>query len=175
VLQSAVLDRGEIQLKLELININDIIEKAVKNVIIQVEKNGGTIEIDSKAKNTTILADQVHITNVIYNLLDNANKYTPSDPKIIISTEDVVNGVVIKIKDNGIGISKENQHKIFDKLYRVPTGDRHDVKGFGLGLSYVKAIIDKHKGEITINSSLGKGTTFSIHLSLKPKDYEQKD
>ncbi len=175
VLQSAVLDRGEIQLKLELININDIIEKAVKNVIIQVEKNGGTIEIDSKAKNTTILADQVHITNVIYNLLDNANKYTPCNPKIIISTEDVVNGVVIKIKDNGIGISKENQHKIFDKLYRVPTGDRHDVKGFGLGLSYVKAIIDKHKGEITINSSLGKGTTFSIHLSLKPKDYEQKD
>lgn len=175
VLQSAVLDRGEIQLKLEQIDLDNIIEKAVKNVIIQVEKNNGTIVIDSKAKNTSILADSIHITNVIYNLLDNANKYTPSEPKITISTEDVVKGVVIKIKDNGIGISKENQQKIFDKLYRVPTGDRHDVKGFGLGLSYVKAIIDKHEGKITISSSLGKGTTFSIHLPLKPHNYEQKD
>lgn len=175
VLQSAVLDRGEIQLKLEQIDLNNIIEKAVKNVIIQVEKNNGTIEIDSRAKNTSILADSIHITNVIYNLLDNANKYTPSNPRITISTEDVVKGVVIKIKDNGIGITKENQQKIFDKLYRVPTGDRHDVKGFGLGLSYVKAIIDKHEGKITISSSLGKGTTFSIHLPLKPHNYEQKD
>ena len=175
VLQSAVLDRGEIQLKLEEIDLNSIIEKAVKNVIIQVEKNNGTITINSKAKNTSILADTVHITNVIYNLLDNANKYTPSEPKIIISTEDVVKGVVIKIKDNGIGISKDNQQKIFDKLYRVPTGDRHDVKGFGLGLSYVKAIIDKHEGKITISSSLGKGTTFSIHLPLKPHNYDQKN
>lgn len=175
VLQSAVLDRGEIQLKLEQIEINEIIEKAVKNVIIQVEKNNGTIKINSNAKNTSILGDKVHITNVIYNLLDNANKYTPESPTIIVSTEDVVKGVVIKIKDDGIGISKENQEKIFEKLYRVPTGDRHDVKGFGLGLSYVKAIIDKHKGKITVNSSLGKGTTFSIHLPLKPENYDQKD
>lgn len=175
VLQSAVLDRGEIQLKPEPIELNSIIEKAVKNVIIQVEKKNGTILIDSKAKNTLITADKVHITNVIYNLLDNANKYTPDSPVITISTEDIVNGVVIKIKDNGIGISKENQQKIFDRLYRVPTGDRHDVKGFGLGLSYVKAIIDKHKGKITINSSIGKGTTFSIHLPLKLENYEQED
>ncbi|MCT4580143.1 MAG: HAMP domain-containing histidine kinase [Flavobacteriales bacterium] len=175
VLQSAVLDRGEIQLKPEPLDINSIIEKAVKNVIIQVEKKNGTIAIESKATNTNIIADRVHITNVIYNLLDNANKYTPESPKINISTEDVVNGIVIKIRDNGIGISKENQQKIFDRLYRVPTGDRHDVKGFGLGLSYVKAIIDKHHGKITINSSLGKGTTFSIHLPLKPENYEQKN
>lgn len=175
VLQSAVLDRGEIQLKPEEIDINTIIEKAVKNVIIQVEKKNGTISIDSKAQNTNVIADKVHITNVIYNLLDNANKYTPDTPQINISTEDIVNGIVIKIKDNGIGISKENQQKIFDRLYRVPTGDRHDVKGFGLGLSYVKAIIDKHQGKITINSSLGKGTTFSIHLPLKPENYEQKN
>lgn len=175
VLQSAVLDRGEIQLKPELIDINSIIEKAVKNVTIQVEKKNGTILIDSKANNTNIIADKVHITNVIYNLLDNANKYTPEKPQITISTEDIVNGIVIKIKDNGIGISKENQQKIFDRLYRVPTGDRHDVKGFGLGLSYVKAIIDKHNGKITISSSLGKGTTFSIHLPLKLENYEQEN
>lgn len=175
VLQSAVLDRGEIQLKLEQIDLNQIIEKAVKNVIIQVEKNNGTIKIDSRAKNTIIIADRIHITNVIYNLLDNANKYTPNNPKITICTEDVVKGVVIRIKDNGIGISKENQQKVFEKLYRVPTGDRHDVKGFGLGLSYVKAIVEKHEGKITINSSLGKGTTFSIHLPIKPENYEQED
>ena len=171
VLQSAVLDRGDITLNIESINVNDIIEKAVKNVSIQVEKNNGSIEIDYKAKHTIIEGDKVHITNVIYNLLDNANKYSPN-PKIKISTEDIVNGIVIKIEDNGIGISKEHQQKIFEKLYRVPTGDRHDVKGFGLGLSYVKAIIEKHKGKITINSSLGKGTTFNLHLPLKNKNDE---
>jgi len=171
VLQSAVLDRGELLLNIETIDINDIIEKAVKNVSIQVEKNNGAININYKAKNTLIEGDKIHITNVIYNLLDNANKYS-SNPKIEISTEDIVNGIVIKIKDNGIGISKEHQQKIFEKLYRVPTGDRHDVKGFGLGLSYVKAIIEKHKGKITINSSLGKGTTFNLHLPLKNKNNE---
>lgn len=175
VLQSAVLDREELQLKLENIDINYIIEKAVKNVIIQVEKKNGTITINSKAKNTIIVADKVHITNVIYNLLDNANKYTPSMPKIEISTEDIVNGIAIKIKDNGIGISKENQQKIFEKLYRVPTGDRHDVKGFGLGLSYVKAIVYKHKGKISVNSTPNKGTTFIIQLPLKQENYEQEN
>ncbi len=171
VLQSAVLDRGELLLNIEPIDINDIIEKAVKNVSIQVEKNNGSIRVFYNAKNTIIEGDKVHISNVIYNLLDNANKYA-TNPEIEISTEDIVNGIVIKIKDNGIGISKEHQKKIFEKLYRVPTGDRHDVKGFGLGLSYVKAIIDKHKGKITINSTLGKGTTFNLHLPLKNKNNE---
>jgi len=171
VLQSAVLDRGELMLNIETININDIIEKAVKNASIQIEKNNGSLNIHYNAKHTSIEGDKIHITNVIYNLLDNANKYS-TNPRIEISTEDIVNGILLKIKDNGIGISKEHQQKIFEKLYRVPTGDRHDVKGFGLGLSYVKAVIDKHKGKITINSSLGKGTTFNLHLPLKNKNNE---
>ncbi len=164
VLQSAVIDRGELKLKKELVNIHDIINKAVKNVKIQTEKKGGEIHIHADATNTLMEADNVHITNVIYNLLDNANKYTPDQPEIHISTEDVVGGVVIKIKDNGIGISRENQKKIFEKLYRVPTGNRHDVKGFGLGLSYVKAIIERHEGTISVESTLGSGSTFKLFI-----------
>jgi signal transduction histidine kinase len=96
--------------------------------------------------------------------LDNANKYTANTPIIRIETSDLVGGVMIKIKDNGIGISKEHQAKVFEKLFRVPTGDRHDVKGFGLGLSYVKSIVENHGGEISLESSLGKGSSFNIYL-----------
>lgn len=172
VLQSAVLERGELNLKTELIDINDIIETAVNNIQIQVQKRDGTIEIRNKAVKSQIEGDKIHITNVIYNLLDNANKYTSESPKIIIETLDLVGNIMIKIHDNGIGISKENQTKIFDKLYRVPTGDRHDVKGFGLGLSYVQAIIRKHHGTITVDSALGKGSTFNIILPYNTKNHE---
>jgi two-component system phosphate regulon sensor histidine kinase PhoR len=97
-------------------------------------------------------------------------KYSSKTPKITISSEDVINGIVIKIKDNGIGIAKEHLAKIFEKLYRIPTGDRHDVKGFGLGLSYVKSIIEKHNGSIKVDSQLGKGSTFTIQLE-SAKEY----
>ena len=170
VLQSAVLDRGELKLKLEEVNLNDVIESAVKNVKIQVEKKGGVIEVQNNAKNTVILADKIHITNVIYNLLDNATKYSNGSPDIKVVINDIPNGIEIKVKDKGIGITKENQRKIFDKLYRVPTGDLHNVKGFGLGLSYVKAIIEKHKGRILVNSTPGKGTEFTIQIPLKPSE-----
>ncbi len=164
VLQSAVIERGDLKLKKEKLDIHKIITNAVQNINIQVQKKNGVINIKNKAKNTILIGDKVHITNVIYNLLDNAIKYTATTPIIDIETSDLVGGVMIKIKDNGIGISKEHQPKIFEKLYRVPTGDRHDVKGFGLGLSYVKSIIESHEGDISLESSLGKGSSFNIYL-----------
>jgi len=173
VLQSAVIDKGELKLQKESFNIHDVIDRAVKNVKIQVEQKRGQIAVSKLATKVQVYADNVHITNVIYNLLDNANKYTAIQPSIEITTEDIVGGIVIKVKDNGVGISKENQKKIFEKLYRVPTGNVHDVKGFGLGLSYVKAIVEKHDGTINVESTLGKGSTFVLTLPIeKEKDHE---
>jgi two-component system phosphate regulon sensor histidine kinase PhoR len=120
--------------------------------------------MDLKADHEAVLADRVHLTNVIFNLIDNALKYTIENPLIVISTRNQNNGLVISVSDNGVGISKENKERIFEKFYRVPTGNVHDVKGFGLGLSYVKAITDMHHGEIHIESEVGKGSTFEIFL-----------
>jgi two-component system phosphate regulon sensor histidine kinase PhoR len=136
-------------------------------VSLQVEKKGGKIELIAEADQAMIIADRVHITNIIFNLLDNANKYTPWAPMISIKTKNIADGLLISVKDNGVGISKSNQKKVFDRLYRVPTGNVHNVKGFGLGLSYVKSVVEKHNGKITIDSELKKGSTFSIYLPLK--------
>ena len=133
------------------------------------EERNGIIHIDSKAKQHFLLVDKVHFTNILNNLLDNANKYTPQKPIIRVSTTNQKNGVVISFVDNGIGICKANQKKIFDKLYRVPTGDVHDFKGFGLGLSYVKAIVDLHRGNIRLESELKKGTKFDVFLPYESK------
>lgn len=114
-----------------------------------------------------IEADKVHLTNIIYNLADNANKYSPETPEINIRTENISTGIIIRISDKGMGMSKEAVQKIFEKFYRVSTGNLHDVKGFGLGLSYVKDIVDMHHGEITVKSELGKGSTFKIYLPFQ--------
>ncbi|MGA3015318.1 MAG: ATP-binding protein, partial [Bacteroidales bacterium] len=111
-----------------------------------------------------LIGDKVHLTNLVYNLLDNANKYSPKKPVIIVRTENTSNGILLTIEDNGIGISKGEQKKIFDKLYRVPTGNIQDVRGFGLGLSYVKAIVEEHHGRISVESEIDKGTKFKIFL-----------
>jgi two-component system phosphate regulon sensor histidine kinase PhoR len=110
------------------------------------------------------MADVNHLTNVISNLLDNANKYSPNRPEITISTHDREDGVVISVEDKGIGMSKDKQKYIFDKFYRVSTGNIHNVKGFGLGLAYVKMMVDAHKGHINLSSELGKGSRFDLFL-----------
>jgi two-component system phosphate regulon sensor histidine kinase PhoR len=164
ILQSAKLEKGEIILKKEELDIHAVIKGAIDNIKLQVENRGGKITTRFNAENPVLVADKVHITNVIFNLLDNANKYTLYNPQIEISTENSYSGLLVSVKDNGTGISKANQKKIFEKLYRVPTGNIHNVKGFGLGLSYVKAIVEAHEGKITLESELNKGTNFILYL-----------
>jgi two-component system, OmpR family, phosphate regulon sensor histidine kinase PhoR len=164
VLQTAIIEKGKLNLKKEWLDIHEIIREDVKKIHIQVEKKGGKIYTDLKAENVKLKLDRVHITNVVLNLLDNAIKYTLDKPEILVSTVESSSGITINIQDNGIGISKADQRKIFDKLYRVPTGNIHNFKGFGLGLSYVKAVIDKHGGNIRVTSELKKGTTLKVFL-----------
>jgi len=165
ILQTAILEHGGLKLKRENIDLHHIIPKIVDRIRLQIEKRNGKIIVDLKAKQHTIYSDKVHLTNVIYNLLDNANKYTTGkNPEITISTSNNETGIFLCIADNGIGINKANQKKIFDTLFRVHTGDLHNVKGFGLGLSYVKTIIEKHGGNIKVESELNKGSKFIIYL-----------
>lgn len=164
VLQTAIIDKGELKLKTEIVDVHEVIEALVNNMKIQADKMGGEIFMDLKAEKCIIHADKVHIINVIMNLVDNALKYCEENPVVKIATKSFSEGISIVVEDNGIGISPENQKKIFDKLYRVPTGNIHNVKGFGLGLSYVKAIVDKHKGTVNLVSETGKGSKFDIFL-----------
>ncbi len=170
ILQTAVIDKGELKMKRELIDLHEIITDVIKNLKIQVEIKDGEIKRRLKASKSQIEGDKVHVTNLVYNLLDNANKYSPKRPMIRISTENVNNGIAMTIEDNGIGISKNEQKKIFDKLYRVPTGNIHEVRGFGLGLSYVKAIVEEHHGKISIESEANKGSKFRVFLPFVIKE-----
>jgi two-component system, OmpR family, phosphate regulon sensor histidine kinase PhoR len=167
VLKSATWDKTDLKLKKETIDFHQIIKEVTDNISIQVSSKNGVISKNLKAITSQIIADKVHITNLIYNLLDNANKYSPTNPEITIATENVREGVMLSVSDNGIGIKRENLNKIFEKFYRVPTGNVHNVKGFGLGLNYVKALIEKHGGEISVNSVLGKGTQFKIYIPFQ--------
>ncbi len=162
VLQMAMLDKGEFNLKITNFDLHQVIEKAAENFDLQVRKKGGKIQKQLTATESNINADQFHVTNIIRNLLDNANKYSPDIPEILIQTENINTGIIVKIIDKGIGISKETLSKIFDKFYRVHTGDVHDVKGFGLGLAYVKTMIEAHDGSVTAKSELLKGAEFEL-------------
>ena len=164
ILQTAILEKGNLNLRLETVNLNQLVADVVKNISIQVEIRDGSINTHLDAKDPFLKADKLHLSNVVYNLLDNANKYTPKKPLILVSTSNYNSGFLLAVKDNGVGISKPNQKKIFDKLYRVPTGDVHNVKGFGLGLSYVKFVIEKHGGNIIVDSEPGKGSTFTVFI-----------
>ncbi len=166
ILQTAVLDKGQFKLRLQQVDVHEIIDRAISNIRLQVEKREGEIHLEKKAVQNILHADRVHLTNIIYNLVDNALKYSEEKPIIKILTENVNGGIRISVSDNGIGISRENQKKIFDTFYRVPTGNIHNVKGFGLGLSYVKAAVEKHHGSVSVDSEIGKGSTFKIYIPL---------
>jgi two-component system phosphate regulon sensor histidine kinase PhoR len=164
VLQIASLTPKKVQVKSELIDLHEVIQKAITTFKVQIEESGGHLETSLLAEHHQIKGDMVHITNVIYNLLDNAAKYTEEAPHIIIKTHSDKGHVHVEIQDHGIGISSQHIKSIFDRFYRVPTGNLHAVRGFGLGLFYVKTIIKAHKGDITVKSKLGKGSTFTIQL-----------
>lgn len=164
VLQIAKLDKDDIQLKIIKIDVNELALKAAEHTGLKVNARGGTIQTFLKSKQPIIEGDKNHINNVIHNLLDNANKYSKDKPEITLESRDANEGVEIIVSDKGIGMSKDDTRRIFEKFYRVSTGNVHDVKGFGLGLSYVKAIVDAHKGNVRVRSSLGEGSTFIIFL-----------
>ncbi|HVA99510.1 MAG TPA: HAMP domain-containing sensor histidine kinase [Bacteroidia bacterium] len=167
ILQTAILDKGAFKLKADRMDVHQILTHVLDNIRLQVESKQGEIITNLNAENHILEADRVHFSNIIYNLIDNALKYTLRNPIIEVTTKNIRNGIEIAINDNGIGISKENQKKIFETLYRVPTGNIHNVKGFGLGLSYVKTVVDKHNGTISVESELGHGTIFRIFLPIK--------
>jgi two-component system phosphate regulon sensor histidine kinase PhoR len=164
ILQTAVLEKGQLKLKINQVDMHDIIQQAVNSKNIAAQEKGGKIELELKANKSKISGDRIHLTNLMINLIDNALKYNLNRPHVVINTINNGGSMLIRVKDNGIGISKSNQKKIFDKLYRVPTGNLHDFKGFGLGLNYVKATAEIHNGTVSVDSEPGKGSTFTIDL-----------
>jgi len=175
VLQTSVFDKGKLKLRLGEVNVHEVIAGVLDNFSIQVKSRNGTLISHLDAHDFVLQADQVHITNVMSNLLDNAIKYCEREPEITVETSNKVDFLVISVKDNGIGINRNDQKRIFEKFYRVPTGNIHAVKGFGLGLSYVKMITEAHRGYIEVESELFEGSTFKIFLPLKDTGNHAKD
>ncbi len=172
VLQMALIDKKDFQLRLDEVNLHVVIQQVAENFSLQVEKRSGVLNVVANAERPVIEGDGTHIFSIILNLLDNANKYSPDAPNITIDTRNVPMGVEVAVHDKGIGISKEARKHIFDKFYRVHTGNLHDVKGFGLGLSYVKAIMTAHKGLVDVKSEPGKGSSFILTFPFKTEESE---
>jgi two-component system phosphate regulon sensor histidine kinase PhoR len=166
VLRISKLEKKELDISKEPTNIQEVIDDAVEHVSLILDDRQGTITKHFNAERTSVLLNEVHFINVIVNILENAIKYSPNIPKIEVFTENVKEFLVIKVKDNGIGMSKIAQKRVFEKFYREHTGDLHDVKGHGLGLAYVKRIVDDHNGQIYVESEKGKGSTFIIKIPL---------
>lgn len=162
ILQAAQLERDEIKLQLKKIDVHQIIAKVAEHTKLQMEEIGARFETQLQAQSTFINADEVHFTNIIYNLIDNAIKYSKDNPLIRVSTLNNGNQIQIRIQDNGIGMDKDTQGHIFEKFFRAHTGNIHNVKGFGLGLTYVKNIVEAHRGKIEVQSEPGVGSTFTL-------------
>ncbi len=168
VLKMALIDKKDFNLNVKNTQVHPLIEQAVKNIRLQVEQKEGNIELNLSAENNELKIDETHFVNLVYNLLDNANKYSlNAPPKIKVTSYNSNDSFYLAVADNGIGMSKETLDNIFEKFYRIPTGNIHTVKGFGLGLSYVKAIVMQFKGDISVNSQKGKGSTFTIRIPLR--------
>jgi two-component system phosphate regulon sensor histidine kinase PhoR len=166
ILQAALLDKQEIQLNEKPVHAHELIHAAINNIQLPLAEKKGKLEIQLNATNDLIMGDEVHIINIINNLLDNAIKYSREHLLIKLSTQNFNSHFLIKIEDNGIGMNKETLNRIFEKFYRAHTGNIHNVKGFGLGLSYVKSIVDAHKGKIKAESTIGKGSCFTIDFAV---------
>lgn len=164
VLEMSLIDKKEFSISPTSVDLHSVITKSVDMIQLLLSENKCSLTTQLNAKRPVINADKLHITNLLVNLLENAIKYSKDDCKITVSTQSNNKGVTLKILDNGIGMSKEQQKHIFDKFYRVSTGNIHNIKGFGLGLCYVKAVTDAHKGTINIKSKLGQGSEFSVFL-----------
>ena len=169
VLMISHLERNQLNIEKTKQDINEIIDLAISHVSLIVENSNGNIITEKDADNSMVIGNETHLINVMVNILDNAIKYNDNSPEIFIKTLNIGSRVLIEIKDNGIGMSKAVQSKIFEKFYRKQTGDLHDVKGHGLGLAYVKKIIAFHNGNITVDSAVGKGSKFTIQLNTLTK------
>ncbi|MDR3061465.1 MAG: HAMP domain-containing histidine kinase, partial [Dysgonamonadaceae bacterium] len=166
VLQMSLFERNKTTLKMKELDANDLLANIAHTFVLRVEKIGGGLDVDLEALDSTIYVDEMHFTNVLFNLMENAVKYRKEDVPLELFAKTYNEGdkILISIRDNGVGIKKENLKKIFERFYRVHTGNLHDVKGFGLGLAYVKKIIDDHSGSIKVESEHGVGTIFTISL-----------
>jgi two-component system phosphate regulon sensor histidine kinase PhoR len=168
ILKSALMDRQEVQLNLKPLHVHTFIRDVADNFMLRLHEKQGSLEMDLNAQNDLIEGDEVHISNLINNLMDNAVKYSKENvpPKICITTSSNDKKFILRLEDNGIGMTRETVKRIFEKFYRAHTGNIHNVKGFGLGLSYVKTVVEAHEGSIKVDSTLGKGSCFTIELPL---------
>lgn len=170
ILQAALMEKQELQLNLVPLQVHEVIQNVLENYQLQLKEKEADVQLLLNAKNDMISADEVHFTNLVSNLIDNAIKYSNDKLRITISTHSTKNHVIVRVADNGIGMSKESVKRIFEKFYRAHTGNLHNVKGFGLGMSYVKTVIDAHKGRIKVESTPGKGTSFTVEMPLMPEE-----
>lgn len=170
ILQAALMEKQELQLNLVPLQVHEVIQNVLENYQLQLKEKEADVQLLLNAKNDMISADEVHFTNLVSNLIDNAIKYSNDKLRITISTHSTKNHVIVRVADNGIGMSKESVKRIFEKFYRAHTGNLHNVKGFGLGMSYVKTVIDAHKGKIKVESTPGKGTSFTVEMPLMPEE-----
>lgn len=169
ILQMNLLESGEMKLQPESCNLQEIAQSATEALRIQAEQKNGFIHLEAAGSSFTVTGDKVHLLNIFYNLIDNAIKYSPSKPEITVSLRQEGSKLIAEVKDLGVGIAKEEQSKIFGKFYRVQKGDRHDVKGYGLGLSYVQEMMKLHGGSVSVKSAPGKGSIFTLQFpNTKP-------
>lgn len=168
ILQAAQMERQEVQLNLKELHLHEIIKNVLTNLQLQIEEKNGNVELYLNATSDLMNADEIHLTNLINNLVDNALKYSKDDSFYLkISTKNIGKGIRVQVEDHGIGMNKETLARVFEKFYRAHTGNVHNVKGFGLGLSYVKTMVEAHDGKIKADSILGKGSTFTVDFPLK--------
>ena len=167
VLRMAIFEKKGLEMKLETFDLKDIVTEILASMRLQFQKQKAKVSFETKGENFVLEADRIHLTSVIYNLVDNALKYSKDNPIIELNLKNSATHLTIAIKDNGVGISPEFREKIFEKFFRVPTGDQHNTKGYGLGLSYVASVIQNHHGEIKVESELGAGSCFLLSLPRK--------